>query len=85
MAEPAPAAALDFDAVILDLDGVVTRTATLHAAAWKEVFDHLLRARAAEGDAAFRPFDPEADYQSAATAMATAQRAGVENIGLVEP
>lgn len=62
MAEPAPAAALDFDAVILDLDGVVTRTATLHAAAWKEVFDHLLRARVAEGDAAFRPFDPEADY-----------------------
>ena len=29
--------------------------------------------------------NPEADYQSAATAMATAQRAGVVNFGLVEP
>ncbi|MCX7034312.1 MAG: biopolymer transporter ExbD [Arenimonas sp.] len=28
---------------------------------------------------------PDADYQSAATAMATARRAGIENIGLVEP
>ena len=33
-------------AVILDLDGVVTRTATVHAAAWKEAFDEFLRRRA---------------------------------------
>ena len=31
-----------FDAVIFDLDGVVTRTASLHARAWKEVFDEFL-------------------------------------------
>lgn len=53
---------IDAAAVIFDLDGVVTRTASLHAAAWKELFDELLRARIAEGHAPFVPFDPEADY-----------------------
>ena len=32
-----------FDAVIFDMDGVVTRTARLHAAAWKKLFDEYLR------------------------------------------
>ncbi len=42
--------------------------------------------RSAQPDGVLRlAVDPEADYQSAATAMATAQRAGVQNIGLVEP
>jgi phosphoglycolate phosphatase-like HAD superfamily hydrolase len=31
-----------FDAVIFDLDGVITKTAKVHAAAWKELFDHFL-------------------------------------------
>jgi beta-phosphoglucomutase family hydrolase len=44
---------------LLDLDGVVTKTAVVHAAAWKETFDAFLRER--EG-ADFRPFDPVADY-----------------------
>lgn len=35
------------DAVIFDLDGVITFTARVHAAAWKELFDDYLRARAA--------------------------------------
>ncbi|MDH3318291.1 MAG: beta-phosphoglucomutase family hydrolase [Betaproteobacteria bacterium] len=43
-------------AVIFDLDGVVTRTARVHARAWKETFDPLL---APAGQA---PFDPAADY-----------------------
>jgi alpha,alpha-trehalase len=48
-------------AVLFDMDGVVTRTATLHAAAWKRTFDTFMQARAASsGD--FRPFDPRDDY-----------------------
>ncbi|MGX1135326.1 beta-phosphoglucomutase family hydrolase [Streptomyces glaucescens] len=46
-------------ACLFDLDGVVTRTAVVHAAAWKETFDAFLRARDGEG---FRPFDAVADY-----------------------
>jgi beta-phosphoglucomutase family hydrolase len=53
---------LSFDAVLFDMDGVVTRTATLHAAAWKDLFDEFLRAHVAAGRAPFRPFDPETDY-----------------------
>jgi beta-phosphoglucomutase family hydrolase len=53
---------LGFDAVLFDLDGVVTRTASLHAAAWSELFDDFLRRRAAEGGEPFHPFDPTADY-----------------------
>jgi alpha,alpha-trehalase len=50
------------DAVIFDMDGVVTRTAVLHAAAWKQLFDEFLQARAGE-PGSFRPFDIEADYR----------------------
>ncbi|MET7478046.1 beta-phosphoglucomutase family hydrolase [Streptomyces sp. NPDC005648] len=46
-------------ACLFDLDGVVTRTAVVHAAAWKETFDAFLRER--EGDG-FRPFDAKGDY-----------------------
>jgi beta-phosphoglucomutase-like phosphatase (HAD superfamily) len=55
-------AALTFDAVLFDLDGVVTRTAHLHAAAWAELFDDFLRRRAAARGEPFRPFDSTADY-----------------------
>ena len=52
----------DFDAVLFDMDGVVTRTATLHAAAWKQTFDEFLRARpSAQGP--LKLFDLELDYQ----------------------
>jgi len=50
-----------FDAVLFDLDGVLTSTAAIHAEAWKEMFDAFLRK--AEG-ARFRPFDLERDYKS---------------------
>ncbi|MDX3356981.1 beta-phosphoglucomutase family hydrolase [Streptomyces sp. ME01-24h] len=46
-------------ACLFDLDGVLTKTAVVHAAAWKEVFDDFLRRR---DGADFRPFDKVADY-----------------------
>lgn len=50
-------------ACLFDLDGVLTRTADLHAAAWKEVFDGiLLRARRTGAGDSARPFDRDADY-----------------------
>ena len=49
-------------ACLFDLDGVLTRTATVHAAAWKEMFDRYLRERAARTGEAFVAFDPVADY-----------------------
>ena len=49
-------------ACLFDLDGVLTRTATVHAAAWKEMFDAYLRERAARTGQEFVPFDPVADY-----------------------
>jgi beta-phosphoglucomutase-like phosphatase (HAD superfamily) len=50
----------EIKACLFDLDGVVTRTAVVHAAAWKEMFDAFLRDR--EGDR-FRPFDGD-DYDT---------------------
>ncbi len=52
-----------YDAVLFDLDGVITNTANIHAKCWKEMFDEYLRKRASEGREAFRPFDLAADYQ----------------------
>jgi len=52
-----------FDAVLFDLDGVLTDTAKIHAACWKRVFDDFLRQRAAENDEPFRPFDIATDYK----------------------
>ena len=48
-----------FQAVLFDLDGVLTDTASIHAAAWKEAFDGYLRRREG-GDIV--PFDPVDDY-----------------------
>ena len=49
-------------ACLFDLDGVLTQTAKIHAAAWKEMFDAFLRERAAQTGKSFEPFDPVADY-----------------------
>jgi len=49
-------------ACLFDLDGVLTQTAKIHAAAWKEMFDAFLRERAAQTGESFEPFDPVADY-----------------------
>lgn len=48
----------DIQACLFDLDGVVTRTAVVHAAAWKATFDAFLRER---DGADFRPFT-DSDY-----------------------
>jgi beta-phosphoglucomutase family hydrolase len=52
-----------YDAVLLDLDGVITDTASIHAACWKQMFDEYLRKRATQRGEAFRPFDPATDYR----------------------
>jgi beta-phosphoglucomutase family hydrolase len=49
-------------ACLFDLDGVLTKTATIHAAAWKEMFDDYLHKRSARTGEEFVPFDPIADY-----------------------
>jgi beta-phosphoglucomutase family hydrolase len=53
-----------FDAFLFDLDGVITRTASLHAAAWKTLFDEYLSAHAARLGAPFVPFDIVTDYRA---------------------
>jgi beta-phosphoglucomutase family hydrolase len=52
-----------YDAVLLDLDGVITDTASIHAACWKQMFDEYLQKRATQRGEAFRPFDPATDYR----------------------
>jgi len=49
-------------ACLFDLDGVLTRTAVVHDAAWAQVFDDFLRSRASETGTAFVPFDRDEDY-----------------------
>jgi beta-phosphoglucomutase family hydrolase len=49
-------------ACLFDLDGVLTQTAKVHAAAWKQMFDDYLRTRAQGSGEAFVPFDPIGDY-----------------------
>ncbi len=62
MSQPAPG---PFAAVILDMDGVITRTASVHQKAWQETFDGLLAARADAGhaDEDHSPFT-SADYRA---------------------
>lgn len=57
----------EWQAALIDLDGVVTDTARLHTRCWKRVFDELLARRAETRTGAagedLRPFDPEQDYR----------------------
>lgn len=50
------------DAILFDLDGVITRTGKLHAAAWKEMFDAFLRERGEREGEDVRPFELPLDY-----------------------
>jgi beta-phosphoglucomutase family hydrolase len=52
-----------YDAVLFDLDGVITDTAKLHAACWKQMFDEYLQKRATQRGEAFRSFDIATDYR----------------------
>jgi beta-phosphoglucomutase family hydrolase len=49
-------------ACLFDLDGVLTQTAKVHAAAWKEMFDTFLREHAERTGRPFEPFDRPTDY-----------------------
>jgi beta-phosphoglucomutase family hydrolase len=51
-------------ACLFDLDGVLTQTAKVHAAAWKQMFDTYLMERAARSGQPFVPFDPLVDYDA---------------------
>ena len=51
-------------AVLFDLDGVLTDTASVHKRAWKLMFDDYLRNRAERTGEPFVPFDPLGDYQT---------------------
>ncbi len=51
-----------FDAVIFDLDGVITKTALVHSAAWKKMFDEFLLNYAAEHGIEYRAFTHKEDY-----------------------
>jgi beta-phosphoglucomutase family hydrolase len=49
-------------ACLFDLDGVLTKTAAVHARAWKEMFDDFLHQRAEQDGTPFVPFDLHDDY-----------------------
>ncbi len=55
-------ASLKFKGIILDLDGVITKTAHIHNWAWKKMFDEFLKKRAEKENKPFRPFTHEDDY-----------------------
>jgi beta-phosphoglucomutase family hydrolase len=50
-------------ACLFDLDGVLTQTAKVHAAAWKQTFDDYLRDRATRLGGPFVAFDAVSDYE----------------------
>jgi beta-phosphoglucomutase family hydrolase len=52
-----------FDAVIFDLDGVVTQTARVHAATWKQLFDVYREERLKRNLPVYDPFDEDNDYR----------------------
>src|SRR4051812_21854220 len=51
-----------YNAVLFDLDGVITDTANPHAACWKQMFDGYLETREGQSGHEFRPFDLATDY-----------------------
>ncbi len=53
---------MGLDAIVLDLDGVITDTASVHATAWKALFDGYLQSEAARTGEPFVPFDLDRDY-----------------------
>ena len=61
--EPASLDWSRFDAALFDLDGVLTKTAAIHAKAWQHLFDEYLRAYSIRTGQPFIPFDTENDYR----------------------
>jgi len=54
----------NFQAAVFDMDGVVTRTAEVHAGAWKKMFDDFLKSYCQRHNQSFREFDIEYDYNN---------------------
>jgi beta-phosphoglucomutase family hydrolase len=52
-----------FDAVLFDMDGVLTATASIHADCWKEMFDDFLHRYSEKSGQAFQPFEIGSDYR----------------------
>lgn len=52
----------NFDAIIFDLDGVITQTASIHSKAWKQMFDGYLKQREMENNEPFKEFTHNYDY-----------------------
>ena len=52
-----------FDAALFDLDGVVTKTANVHAWAWQQLFDEYLHSYSQRTGQPFVPFDVDKDYR----------------------
>ena len=50
------------DAVIFDLDGVITNSTPLHSSAWKEMFDQFLKIWSENNQIPFREFTHQEDY-----------------------
>jgi len=53
-----------YDAILFDMDGVLTMTMKIHAACWKRMFDEYLQQRASSRGEKFRPFDIASDYKA---------------------
>jgi beta-phosphoglucomutase family hydrolase len=53
----------EYDAWLFDLDGVITDTASVHASAWKKMFDEYLKRVAERDNVPFRPFEINPDYK----------------------
>jgi trehalose-phosphatase len=51
-----------FEAIIFDMDGVITKTALVHAHAWKRTFDEYMQRRKVEHGEPFREFTHDGDY-----------------------
>ncbi len=56
--------AITLKGVVFDLDGVITRTARVHAEAWETAFNEFLKLHAEEKSIPFDPFDRTNDYQN---------------------
>jgi alpha,alpha-trehalase len=52
----------EIDAVVFDMDGIITNTAAVHAAAWKQMFDEYLKKRSKQHGQQLQPFDADSDY-----------------------
>lgn len=74
-------------ACLFDLDGVLTRTAVVHAAAWKSMFDSVLADRARRTGQPFVPFDAGHDYDEYVDGLPRADgvRAFLASRGIVLP